>query len=187
MCHMQHGLNEKKRSPFFGDHFSNSGARWWGLERRGQPLDKGEDDERQWEALTELDSGVGKGCHYSKWEITRRYQFGEGRCGSTFNNLSSSCCGMLRRKCPAGGWHCATAVRREAGLSISYHLKPSVINSLSVILSRCLLTSKPDITVFLESLRSVCLPCGTYPLFTAHLRTFQETSHHPHWMLFLIS
>lgn len=55
---------------------------------------------------------LGKGCHYLKWEIKRRYQFGEGSCGFLFNNLGSSCCGMLRWKWPAGNWHGTTAVRR---------------------------------------------------------------------------
>lgn len=68
------------------------------------------------EELTGLDSGLGKGCHYLKWEIKRRYQFGEGSCRSTFNHLSSSCCGMLQWKRPAGGWPCSTGVRTEAGL-----------------------------------------------------------------------
>jgi len=59
---VQHGLGEKERNPFFGGHFSNSGATLQGSEGRGRLLSKGEDNERQWEELIGLNSGLSKGA-----------------------------------------------------------------------------------------------------------------------------
>lgn len=111
---------------------------------------------------------------------------GRWRCGFTFNNLSSSCCGMPRWKCPAGRWHGRAAFSREAGLHFLSLVLKALHNNLSSILAIYLLTSKPDKTVPGAPLLTVCFI--SYPLFTTHLKALWETfSNHPAGSKFLVS
>ena len=138
---------------------------------------------RTFQFFSELDSGLGKGCHCSKWEIKRRYQFGEGSCGFTFNNLSAGCHGMLRWKWPTGSWHATATVRREAGLR---HLI-LILNALKITFpapspSAASGLSQTRLSSWRAFTHCVC-HVESYSLFMTHLRVLQETFDHPHWKL----